>query len=189
MTTFAVIPQAYAVSNAAGTSHAVRDTTKNPADGNEDCTTTKQCILMSSDGAAGNDNHGVFLKNGISGACYSPFFGSNGGQFVEIDSAMASTAISSLTFITSGGSTLCTTANTWHIFKTTTGNTIWAVKLDGSANMPTTLDSSNLINCDPAGTFNTTTGCTPLAAPPVSAPIFNLNQPAVIYSEEINVTK
>jgi len=188
MTTFAVIPQAYAVSNAAGTSHAVRNTTKDPADGNEDCT-VKQCILMSSDGAAGNDNHGVFLKNGISGACYSPFFGSNGGQFVEIDSAMASTAISSLTFITLGGSNLCTTANTWHIFKTTTGNTIWAVKLDGSANMPTTLDSSNLINCDPAGTFNTTTGCTPLAAPPVSAPIFNLNQPAVIYSEEINVTK
>ena len=32
------------------------------------------------------------------------------------------------------------------------------------------------------------TGVTP-PAPPVSAPIFNLNQPAVIYSEEINVTK
>ena len=188
MTTFAVIPQAYAVSNAAGTSHAVRNTTKNPADGSRDCT-ADQCILMSSDGVANNDNHGIFVKARVGGRCSSPFAGVNGGQYVVINSAMTSTAISTLTFGISGsGSSLCTTANTWHIFKTTTGNTIWAVKLSGT-NFPTTLDATNLINCDPAGTFNTTTGCTPLtSSPPVNAPIdLNMNKPVETFATEIEI--
>ena len=183
MTTFALIPQVHAVSNAAGTSHAVRNTTKNPADGDINCT-TNQCILMSSDGALDNDNHGVFQRE-AAGTCYTPVKGANGGRFVDIDSTMTSTPISSLIFIKMGSSALCNSgANTWHIFKTITGNTIWAVKLDGSSNFPATLDASNFHECNPSGNFNTTTGCT--APPSVSAPIFSLKDKPVMFSEELH---
>lgn len=174
-TLLAVIPQAHAVSNVAGTSFVTFNNTKNPADGNVDCT-SDQCILMSSDGVAGNDNHGIFSKvTPTGGDCASPSLGVNGGEYVSLTTAMASTAISTLSFIKIGTSPLCQTPNTWQIFKTTkiTPNTIWAIKLDSSANFPATLNSSNLIQCNPTGNFNTTTGCDPIP-PPVSASI-NLN--------------
>jgi hypothetical protein len=161
---------AYAVSNAAGTSFAVLNTTKNPVDGHQNCTNL-DCILMSSDGALNNDNQGVFVKLAN---CYSPSAGLNGGEFVSLSAVMTSTRISTLTFGKGTPSSLCTTPNTWHIFRTTatTPNTIWAVKLNGS-NFPATLDATNFIQCDPAGNFNTTTGCDPLApvTHAVSAPI------------------
>jgi hypothetical protein len=188
MTTFAVIPQVYAVSNAAGTSYAVRNTTKSPTVDGESCT-ADQCIFMSSAGVVDNENHGIFVKNVSIGVCYSPSGGS--GQFVMINSAMTSTAISTLIFDTVGSSSYCTTANTWHIFKTTviTPNTIWAVKLDASANLPTTLDATNFKQCDPAGNFNITTGCTPLVSPPpVNAPIdLNMNKPVETFATEIEI--
>jgi len=189
MTTFTLIPQVHAVSNAAGTSHAVRNTTKNPADGARNCI-TGQCIVMSSDGVLNNDNHGVFFHADATGSCFAPT-GGNGGQFVDIDSAMTSTPILSLTFTTLTSSSLCGTAggeNTWHIFKTTktTPNTIWAVKLDGFRNFPTTLDSTNFMECNPAGTFNTTTGC--VAPTAVNAPIdLHFSKQVETYSTEIEV--
>lgn len=150
------LPQAaYAVPNVAGTSHAVYGSCYGDT-----------CILMNSTGSG--SNHGMFVNDG---ECYAPF--GSGGEFVELDGVMLATNISTLTFKTSDKSLLCGTASTWHIFRTTatTPNTYWAVKLDGSANLPTSLDSTNLIECDPNGTFNTATGCTAVPPALTAAPI------------------
>lgn len=119
-------------------------------------------------------------------------------EYVQIGSAITTTAISTLTFTNSGNSTLCNTTtsspagtpNTWHIFKTVVTNphTIWAVKLNGS-DFPATLDASNFKQCNPTGNFDTTNGCIPsysiFPPPSISAPIFNLNTPAKIFGTEV----
>lgn len=144
----------------------------------------------------GANDHGQFNGDpttGIGCRAFSP------ASFVQLNAPMTTTTlVSSLTFTVSPTvSSLCTNAagiNTWHIFKTTstTPATIWAVKLNGSFQIPTTLTGGpggNIVECDPALAFNTTSGCNlPPPAAPITAPIdLHFSKQPETFTTEINL--